>query len=108
MIVRTRKRQDGAEQNGIGAQPGSEAAVAKFVVGLAWLIFAIGIANFGFLAAAAFEHAKDVARLRSFPAKKRIELRNHALGAGFFGRGLRRRLDRLRHAIAIVAFAEAG
>src|SRR6266852_3729892 len=116
MIVRARKRQDGveqarflqAEENGIGAQPGSEAALAEFVVRLAWLLFAVGIADLSFFSPAAFEHAKDVARLRSFPAKKRIELRNHALGAGFFRRGLWRRLDRLWPPIAIVAFAEAG
>src|SRR6266481_954717 len=115
MIVCTGKRQDGVEQsrflqaekNRIGAQLSAEAAVAELVVGFAGIFFAIGIANLGLPAPAAFENAEDVAGLRGFPAEEWVEFGNHTLGASFFRRWLRRSLDRLRHAVAIVAFAEA-
>src|SRR5713226_4344274 len=115
MIVGARKRHDRIEQsrflqpeeNGIGTQSRSKAAVAEFIVRLAGIFFARGIADFGFLPSAAFKNAKHVARLRSLPAKERIKFGNHAFGAGFFRRGLWRRLDRLWPPIAIVAFPEA-
>src|SRR5260370_39414744 len=115
MIVRAGKRQDGVEQsrflqaekNGIGAQLSAEAAVAEFVVRFAGIFFAIGIANLRLLAPAAFEHAENVAGLRSFPAEEWVEFGNHTLGASLFGHWLGRSLDRLRHAIAVVAFSEA-
>src|SRR5216683_1517923 len=115
MIVRAGKRHDGIEQarfletekNGIGAKLGAETAFAEFVIRLAGVFLAIGIADFRFLAAAAFENAKDVSGLGSLPAEERIELGNHALGADFFGRGLGRSLDRLRFAATVVALAEA-
>ena len=114
MIVRARKRHDGVEQarfleaekNGVGAQPGAEAAFAELVVRLAGIFFAIGIADFRLLAAATFENAQDVSGLGSFPSEQRIELGNHAPGAGFFGRGPGRSLNRLRFAATIVALAE--
>src|ERR1700686_3464870 len=115
MIVRAGKRHDGveksrlleAEKNGVGAKLGAEAAFAKLVVRLAGIFFAIGIADFRFFAAAAFENAQDVSGLGSFPSEQRIEFGNHAPGAGFFGRGPGRSLNRLRFAATIVALAEA-
>ena len=90
-----------AEKNGIGTQPGAKAALTQLFVGLAGIFFAIGIPDLRLFAPAAFENAKNIAGLRSFPAKKRIELRNYSFGARLFPRGLRRRLNRLRRAIAI-------
>ncbi len=55
---------------------------------------------------AAFEHAQNVAGLRSLPAEERIELWNHVFGESLFGSRLWRRLDRLRQSVAVVAFAE--
>ncbi len=52
-----------AQKNGIGAKFGPETAVAEFVVRLAGIFLAIGIADFRFLAAAAFENAKHIAGL---------------------------------------------
>src|SRR5260370_8193724 len=114
MIVRAGKRQDGveqsrflqAEENRIGAQLSAEAAVAELVVRFAGIFFAIGIANLRLFAPAAFEHAKDVAGLRSFPAKERIEVGNHAFRASLLEGRLWRCLDRLRQAVAIVSFPE--
>jgi len=77
-----------AEKNGVGAKLGAETAFAEFVVRLAGIFFAIGIADLGFLAAAALESAEHIAGLGSFPAKKRIEFGNHVFGARFFGVGL--------------------
>src|ERR1700720_823611 len=103
MIVRAGQRHDRieqasflqAEENGIGAKLGAEAALAELVIGLAGIFFAIGVAEFRFLTAASFEYAKHVPRLRGLPAKKRIELRKYAFGARFFWRGLGRNLYRL-------------
>src|SRR5260370_3558078 len=115
MIVRAGKRQDGveqsrflqAEENRIGAQLSAEAAVAELVVRFAGIFLSIGIANLRLFATAAFEQAKDVAGLRSFPAKERIEFGNHAFRASLLEGRLWRCLDRLRQAVAIVAFPEA-
>src|SRR6266704_3321503 len=71
MIVRARKREDRIEQssllqakkNGIRAKFRAKAAVAEFVVGLAGIFGAIGIADLSFLAAAAFENAQNISRL---------------------------------------------
>jgi len=97
----------GGRENGIGAKLGAETAFTEFVIRLAGIFFAIGIADLCFLAAAAFENAEHIAGLGSFPAEERIEFGNHALGADFFRCGLGRSLDRLRFAVAIVALAEA-
>src|ERR1700694_4208060 len=115
MIVRAGKRHDGiekarflqAKENGIGAKFGPEAAIAKFVVGLARIFFTIGIADFGFFLSAAFEHAENVAWLRDFPAVQRVELGNDALGVGFFGCGVGRRFDRLLLPLVVVALPES-
>src|SRR3989475_2828314 len=71
MIVGARKRQDRVEQasflqsekNGICTQSVPKPAVAQLVVRLARIFFAMGIRDLGFLVAAAFEHAKNVAGL---------------------------------------------
>ena len=96
-----------AEKNRIGAQFRAEAAIAEFVVGLARMLLACGIADFGLLAAASFEHAQKVARLRSFPAIKRREFGKNPLKARLFRCGWRNRLDRLSDACAVVTLAEA-
>src|SRR5260370_30010917 len=87
-----------AEKNGIRAQLSAEAAVTEFVVRPAGFFFAVGIADLGFLAAAAFEDAQDITRLRGFPAEERVEFGNHAFGSRFFRRRLGKRLDRSRQA----------
>jgi len=87
-----------AEENGIRAELGAKTTVAELVVGLAGIFLAVGIAEFGFLAAAALENAEDVAGLGDFPAIERIELGENAFRAGFFRRGRRRSLDGLRQA----------
>src|SRR6266567_963170 len=95
MVVGAGERHDGieqacflqAEKNRIGAQPGAKAAFTQLVVRLAGIFFAIGIADLGFLAPAAFEHAQHIPGLGSFPAKKRLEFGNHAFGPRLFRRG---------------------
>src|SRR5256885_16511607 len=66
VIVRAGKRHDRVEQarfletekNGIGPKLGAETAFAEFVVRFPGIFFAIGIADFGLLAAAPFENAQ--------------------------------------------------
>src|SRR5271168_2831004 len=107
MIVGAGERHDGieqarflqAEENRVRAELGAEAAFAEFVVGLTGLLLAIGIADFGFFFAAAFEDTQDVSWLRNFPAEERVEFGEDALGAGFFGRGEWRGLDGLWQAV---------
>ena len=72
-----------AEKNGIGAKQGAEAALAELVVGAAGFFFAIGIADFAFFLAAAFEYAQDVAGLRNFPALERSQFRDDAFRTRF-------------------------
>src|SRR5260370_14676878 len=97
MMVRLGERDNWIEQarflqskeDGIGAQLSAKAAVAQFVIRLSGVFLAIGIADLRFLAAAAFEHTKDIPGLRSFPPEKRVELGNHAFGAHFSQLALR-------------------
>ena len=95
------------EKYRIGAQFGAESAIAQLIVGPARIIFAIGIAEFGFFAPAAFKHAEDIAWLRDFPAVQRIQFGEDAFGARFFRKRRGIRFDGLRLAIAVVTFAEA-
>ena len=96
-----------AEKNRIGAQLRAESARAEFVVGLAGIVGAHGLADFAFRAAAAFEHAQHVAGLRNFPAFERRDFRQHAFRSRFFGGRRRNRSNGLRRAVARVAFAES-
>jgi len=96
-----------AEENGIGAEFGAEAAIAELVVGLAGEFFAGRIAELGFFFAAAFENAENVAGLGNFPAIERGEFGEDAFAARFFGCWWRKRFEGLREAVAIVALAEA-
>src|SRR6266436_4691822 len=97
-----------AKEDGIGAEFRAKAAVAEFVIGLAGIFFAIGITQFGFFLTAALKNAKNVSWLRNFPTEKRIKLGEHAFGANLLRRRRRKRFDRLRLAVAIVAFAETS
>ena len=86
MIVGAGQRQDGiqqarllqAEKYRIGAQLGAESAIAQLHVGTAGIFFGIGNADFGALSPAALEHAQNIAGLRNFPARQRIQVRKHA------------------------------
>src|SRR6266704_3348051 len=84
-----------AKEHGIGSKPRPEATVAEFVVRLAGVLLAMGIAELRFSVAAAFENPKHVAGLRDFPAIQRIEFGHDALGTRFFGRRLWKGFDRL-------------
>src|ERR1700722_1783076 len=96
-----------AEKNGIGAEQSAEAAFAELVVGAAGFFFAIGIADFAFFLAAAFEYAQDVAGLRNFPTLQRRQFRHDAFRACFFGSGRWHGEKCLGLAVGGIAFAEA-
>src|SRR4030095_15228788 len=53
------------------------------------------------------EYSKHVARLRNFPAVQWSQFRKNSLGTSLFASRWRDCLDRLRVALAVVAFAEA-
>ena len=74
-----------AEEDGVGAELGAEAALGELIVGLAGLFDARGITEFALFVAAAFEDAQYVAGLGDFPAFERIELREDSVFARFFG-----------------------
>jgi hypothetical protein len=97
-----------AKENRIGAKFGAEAALAEFVIRLAGLLGASGIPDLSLFFTAAFEHAQHVAGLRGFPAIQRRQFRKHALRASFFAGWWWNGFERLRPAVAIVTFAEAG
>src|SRR5712691_11060263 len=115
MIVRAGERKNRIEQSRflqakkyrIRAQLGSKTSFAELVIGLARLFFAIRIADLRFLAPASLEDPQHIAGLRGFPTQKWIELRKDSFGARFFRCRLRRSLDRLRLAVAIVAFPKS-
>src|SRR5580704_7184061 len=116
MIIGARKGHDRiqqtrflqAEKNGVRAQFGAESAVAELVVRFAGIFLPIGIADFAFLATAAFENSQDIAGLGSLPTEKRIEFRQDAFGARFVRCGRGNSPGGLGLAVAIVALAEAS
>ncbi len=116
LIVRARQGKQRIEQASflqpekyrIGAEECAESARAELVVGFACVgCIARGLADFAFRAAAAFEHAQDVAGLRNFPTLQRRDLRQHALCSRLLDGRLWDRSNRLRRAVARVAFAES-
>ena len=73
-----------ADEDGIGAVLGAEAAVAQAGARLAGIFQRSGNADLGAEAAAALEDAQDVARLADLEARQRIEERHDALRAHLF------------------------
>src|SRR5579859_2690567 len=116
MIVGAGQRHNGidetsflqAEKDWIGAEFRAKAAVAELVIRFAGSLFSIGIAELRLFFTAAFKNAKDVSRLRNFPAEQRIKSGEDAFRTSFLGRGWRKRFDGLRFAVAIITFAEMG
>ena len=71
-----------AEEHGIGAQQRAQAAVAQLVIGQPGIFASrFGLPISARALAAALEDAQNIARLRNFPARQRIEIRQDALGA---------------------------
>ena len=79
---------------------GGEVAARRFSL--------LGVVAVGAIAATAFEHPQHIARLRSFPAIKRIKLRKHSFRSSFFRRWRGRSFYRFGLAVAAITFAEAG
>ena len=96
------------KKDGIGTQLGAKAAIAQLGVRFAGLLVARWIPKFGFFLATAFEYAKYIAGLRSFPAIERCEFPQNAFRALFFRGWRRKRLDGLWPAFAVVTFAKTG
>ena len=107
MIVGAGHREDGIEQarlleakkNRIGPQLGSETPVAQLHVGTPGIFFGVGNADLGALSPSPLEHAQNIAGLRNFPARQRIQVREHAFGARQILRRRRISVDALRDAI---------
>ena len=72
------------KKNGIGTQLGAQAAIAQLGIRFSGLLAARWIPKFGFFLATAFEYAKYIARLRSFPAIEWCEFRQNAFPARLF------------------------
>src|SRR6266700_1674410 len=96
------------KKNGIGTQLGAQAAIAQLGIRFSGLLAARWIPKFGFFLATAFEYAKYIAGLRSFPAIERCEFPQNAFRALFFRGWRRKRLDGLWPAFAVVTFAKTG
>ena len=96
-----------AKKDGIGAQFGSESAVAQFIVRFSRSFVPRGIADFSFFFAATFKDAQHVARLGDFPAIQGIELGNHAFCPRLLERWGGNRLQTLRLAVAAIALSKS-
>ena len=97
-----------ADEDGVGAVFGAEAAVAQPRAWPAVLLEPFGVAHLGSKATATFEDPQDVAGLRPFESGQRIEGSDHGLVVHFvFGRHWHR-LQPLADAVHAVAFAEGG
>ena len=97
-----------AEENGVGAEFGAEAAIAEFDFRFAGIFFEAGVADFGLLTAAAFKDSEHVAGLRDFPALDWFEVRQNPFLRDFFLSRWRRGDETLRLAVRAVALSKAG
>ncbi len=94
------------EDGWVSAKLGAETAIAELHFRIAGLFFETRVSDLRALRAATFKHAKHIARLRNFPALNGLKIRQHAFGAGFFGRGRRIGLQPLRRSVRRVAFGK--
>src|SRR5262249_4443517 len=95
------------DEDGIGAILSPQPARAEARPRPAGFFFSLGDADLGAKAAAAFENAQNIAGLRYFEARQRIEIGKHAFEAHLVLAGRRPGLQALRRAVHAVAFAVA-
>ena len=98
-----------AEENGIGAQFGAEAAIAELVVGLAGILLRGRDCRFRLFCGRRVRRRAERCRAAKFPSARADRVAGgRPWSRSFFGVGGGNVFMRLRLAVAVVAFAEAG
>ena len=92
----------------VGTLRGPESARTQTLVRLAWIFIFVRQTNFQASFAAALEHPQNIARLRYFPTRQRIQERQNPLQSFLLISWLRNLNQPLRRAGLAIAFTEVG